>query len=55
MWEGFKDPFSYFSGIKGAAHGYSLIAIGLLIFSLGVTSISSVIRNVFPGRIYLEN
>ena len=46
MWEGLKNPFGYFSGIKGAAHGYTLTAIGLFIFSLGIIFISSVIRNV---------
>ncbi len=27
-WLGVQEPFKYFSGIKGAAHGYTLIQVG---------------------------
>lgn len=31
IWAGMIDPLKYFSGIKGAAHGYTLVSTGFLL------------------------
>lgn len=35
FWMGICEPLTYFWGIKGAAHGYTLVAMGFLISLLG--------------------
>jgi hypothetical protein len=46
LWEGIRNPLDYFSGIKGAAHGYTLIGIGLFCLSLGIMLAASVVRGI---------
>nr|WP_319395453.1 hypothetical protein [uncultured Desulfobacter sp.] len=36
LWLGIQEPLGFFSGIKGAAHGYTLIPLGIIVTGLGV-------------------
>lgn len=36
LWMGIQEPLGFFSGIKGPAHGYTLIPLGIIITGLGV-------------------
>lgn len=44
IWAGLSAPFDYFSGVKGAAHGYTLAIIGLLIVLFGLVGVWSTIK-----------
>ena len=46
IWLGIQNPFEYFSGVKGAVHGYSLVVLGVFIFSIGIMLTISVIRSI---------
>ncbi|MCG8549198.1 MAG: hypothetical protein MI799_02210, partial [Desulfobacterales bacterium] len=35
LWMGIQEPLGFFSGIKGPAHGYTLIPLGIVITGLG--------------------
>lgn len=35
LWLGICDPLAYYSGVRGAVHGYTMVAFGLFLFLLG--------------------
>ena len=49
-WMGIQEPFAYFSGVKGAIHGYTSVAVGTLVAGLGFIfvyeTIQRLIRNI---------
>ncbi len=48
IWIGVHEPLKYFSGVRGAAHGYTMVPVGILIFVFGVFGvIKSIIINFF--------
>ncbi len=48
-WMGIQEPFEYFSGVKGSAHGYTLVPVGALIAGLGVFVVFKIIQNLIPN------
>lgn len=50
VWFGCRNPFLYMSGVKGAGHGYTLAAIGLLLIQLGAIGIWSLRRQRPKGQ-----
>lgn len=47
---GINDPLGHFSGAKGAAHGYSLLASGFGIFLLGVSVLVAWLYKLLGNR-----
>ncbi len=50
FWIGIQEPFKFFTGIKGAAHGYTLVALGLIIIGTSVFGLWKVCLIPTTGR-----
>ena len=47
IWTGFEEPFVYFTGVKGAAHGYTLAAIGITILGFSLFALIYILRDLY--------
>ena len=52
--EGWKEPFTLFSGVKGSVHGYSVVHIGIVstVYCIGILfhTVQRLIRKVFKPQ-----
>ncbi len=44
------NPLGYFSGVKGAVHGYTFLIIGIMIAVFGIAGIVKSKRQLFKRR-----
>jgi len=45
VWEGILQPGKYFSGVRGAMHGYTMVPMGLCIIGISILMLVTLLSN----------
>ncbi|MCP4024524.1 MAG: hypothetical protein GY729_21980 [Desulfobacteraceae bacterium] len=47
---GAREPLGYFTGVKGAAHGYTVFIVGMAVLAVGFFGVYKVINHILSNK-----